>query len=616
MKVKDNHANKNGPNSPEPVASRLKPTLGRLIHKNRRHAWWLAGGMAAGMIGATVQVGFAWAVRGLTGGVVDSNHSDLAKWLIGIGLLFFAASLFAALGRYLAGRYAGSVMRDVRRNAADRIIRMQLPSMEKQRSGDVLSLLGNDLGQVGQYLEDHLPGIAFHAVWLILAFISAMVLSWELLLLSFACVPLIMILVSIVGKPVQGLTSVQNEALGSANIITQDVVSGQVEVKAFGLQDWLQGRHDRAADAWVKDGEKALKARIRMNLTNFLNVLVPLLIMGGLGAVFVLNGRMTAADVIGFISVSNGLINPIMALGQILGETRKAAGACERLMQLDDLPNERADGRDLTLDAQAPLVQMRDLSFSYERADTDGKMVRQQVFEDFNLDIRRGESIAIVGGSGSGKSTLLKLIAGFYAPEGGTIRFGGHAQSDWALPAMRRHMALVQQDTFLFPGTLSENIAIGCLGDRMPAPGISGVSDTEIAEAADVAHIAAFIEQLPEGYASLAGERGAKLSGGQRQRIAIATAALRNTELLLLDEPTSALDTATEQAVQRELEHLMEGRTSIVVAHRLSTVRNADRILVLESGRVAEEGSHDHLMSLQGRYWELVRHQTDEEACA
>ena len=595
---------------------KLKPTIGRLLHEHRKHLGWLAGAMASGIVGAGVAVGFAWAIIGLTNGVLQADSAGFNQWMLNIGILFLGGAVFSVISSYMAGRYVNHVMRDLRDNTADRLMRIRLPELEKHRSGDLLSLVGNDLGQVGTYLEGYLPTIAFHAAWLVLALGSAVMISWELLLMSFAAVPIIMSLVSLVGKPVQTLTTKQNEALGDANVITQDAVSGQVEIKAFGLQGWLQGRHDQATDQWVRDGEVVLRARIKMGMTNFLNVLIPLLVMGGMGAVFVLNGRLTAPEVIGFISVSNGLINPIMALGQILGETRKAAGACERLWQLYELPLERVDGRDLPILENVPLVEMRNINFSYDRENADGESVRQQVFDGFNLDIRKGESIAVVGGSGSGKSTLLKLIAGLHEPDSGQVRFGGHAQSEWSLPAMRRHMALVQQETYLFPGSLGENIAIGAMGDRALMTAGSSVADGEIGVAAEHAHVAEFIRTLPDGYESDAGERGARLSGGQRQRIGIARAALRDTEILLLDEPTSALDTATEQAVQHELERLMTGRTSVVVAHRLSTVRNADRILVLEGGRVVEEGSHEDLMSLKGRYWELVRNQADGEACA
>ena len=613
--------------------------IGILLRDHRRHAGLLAGALLAGMAGATTIVGFAWAVRGLTQSIDQLSMTAFAPWLTRIGLLFLGGTAATVLGRWLSGVYANRVMRDVRNNAGARLASVRLPLLEQHRSGDLLSLLGNDLAQIGGWLEDQLPGLAFHLTWFVLAFGSALLISWELLLLSFAAVPVILLLVSFVGRPVQSRTEKQNEALGAANALVQDAVAGQVEVKSFGLQDWLKDRHDRAVDTWVTEGEAALKARIRMNLANFLNVLIPLLIMGGMGAFFVLRGRLSAADVVGFISVSNGLINPIMAMGQFFGETKKAAGAAERYRALTDLETEREDGRNLPVSGETPLIQLDDVSFAYTRVDGDGSVCRQAVFDGLSLTIRRGETVAVVGGSGSGKSTLLKLIAGLQEPDAGEVRFGGHPVRAWSLPDLRRHMALVQQETYLFPGSVGANIAVGALGDRMQtgesgmsrrktaAPvrhhrrGAAAASDSlvgraEILRAAEMAQAATFLLDLPEGLETEAGERGARLSGGQRQRIGLARAALRDTELLLLDEPTSALDTETEKAVQQELERLMEGRTALVVAHRLSTVRNADRILVLEDGRVAEEGNHAALMARKGRYWELVRAQADAEESA
>ena len=582
----------------------------RLIRSEKKYLGWLFGGILASIVGAGVQVGFAWALRGLTAGVETEISPTFYRWLAGIGALFLLMGVFSAIGRYVSGRYAALVMRSLRTRAADKLIRVRLPELEKRRTGDVLSLMGNDLGQISQYLEDHLPGIAYNGAWFLLAFVSALFMSWQLLLLSFAVVPLIMLLVTRLGKPVKTWTQRQNEALGQTGVIAQDAVSGQVEVKAFGLQPWLAGRHATAVGEWVSNGEHALRARINMGIVNFTNVLLPLLAMGGFGALFVIRGRMTVADVVGFISLCNGLMNPLVMLGQLMAETRKASGASARLQEMLALPEERTDGTALTLAPDAPLVEITDLSFSYERAEPDGAVVRQEVFTHFNLTIQAGERVAIVGGSGSGKSTLLKLISGLYLPDGGHIRFGGHPLAAWSLEALRSHLAMVQQETCLFPGTLEENIHVGNLG---LAPDILS---QRIREAAGMARIGEYIAALPQGYETEAGERGARLSGGQRQRIAIARSALRESSLLLLDEPTSALDTATEQAVQQELDRLMEGRTTLVVAHRLSTIQGADRILVLDGGEIIEQGTHQDLLARQGRYWELVNAQTGGEACA
>ena len=581
-----------------------------LLHSEKKHTGWLIGGVLASIVGAGVQVGFAWALRGLTAGVETQITPAFYSWLAGIGVLFLLMGAFSAIGRYVSGRYAALVMRSLRTRAADRLILVPQPELEKRRTGDIQSLMGNDLGQLSQYLEDHLPGIAYHGAWFLLAFVSAIFMSWQLLLFSFAVVPLILLLVNHLGKPVKAWTHRQNEALGKSGVILQDAISGQVEIKAFGLQPWLKDRHGKAVDEWVSHGEHALRARVGMGIVNFMNVLLPLLAMGGFGALFVIRGKMTVADVVGFISLCNGLMNPLVMLGQLMGETRKASGAARRLRELLDLPREREDGEVLALSPDAPLVEIRNLRFCYERQEPDGGVTQQEVFHQFDLTIQAGERVAIVGGSGSGKSTLLKLIAGLYEPDGGEIRFGGHPLSAWSLQALRSHLAMVQQETILFPGTLEENISVGNLAH------MSGDMETRVREAAGLARIRDFIEAQPQGFATEAGERGARLSGGQRQRIAIARAAMREASLLLLDEPTSALDSVTEQAVAKELDRLMEGRATLVVAHRLSTIQGADRILVLDDGQIVEEGTHRELMTRHGRYWELVNAQTEGEACA
>jgi ABC-type multidrug transport system fused ATPase/permease subunit len=581
-----------------------------LIRTEKKSLGWLMLGVLASVAGAGVQVGFAWALRGLTQEVESPVMERFAGWLTGIAVLFVLMGLVSAAGRYVSGRYASLVMRNVRVRTAEKLLRVRASELEKRRTGDIQALMGNDMNQLSQYFEDHLPGIAYNGAWFLLAFVSAIFMSWELLLLSFSVVPVIMLLVSRLGKPVQQWTQAQNDALGHAGVIAQDAVSGQVEVKAFGLQTWLAGRHGQAVGKWVESGERAVRARVGMDMANFTNVLLPLLAMGGFGALFVIRGRMSMADVVGFISLCNGLMNPLVMLGQLMAETRKANGAAGRLKELLAMPDERVDGDSLEIDPGCPLVDIRNLDFSYEREEADGQMVRQDVFRQFSLAIAPGERVAIVGGSGSGKSTLLKLIAGLCEPDAGEIRFGGHPLAAWSLDALRDHLAMVQQETCLFPGTLEENIEIGNLS--LPPQ----TRPEQVRGAARVARIHEFIQTLPQGYGTEAGERGARLSGGQRQRIAIARSALRNASLLLLDEPTSALDTVTEQAVARELERLMEGRTTIVVAHRLSTIAHADRILVLDDGQVAETGTHQELLNKKGKYWALVKAQASGEACA
>jgi ABC-type multidrug transport system fused ATPase/permease subunit len=299
-----------------------------------------------------------------------------------------------------------------------------------------------------------------------------------------------------------------------------------------------------------------------------------------------------------FINLLNYVVNPLGEIPRLVAGIGEAVGASHRIFQALDHELERSSG---TVTAPAkpalaprqaePVIRFKDLSFAYE-AETP-------VLKGVSFDIQPGEKIAIVGPSGSGKSTLLKLLLGFYPVEDGCIALFGEDLNRWQLSAVRQQMAFVAQDTYLFPVDIQRNIACGK----------PGAARAEIERAAAAANIDGFIRTLPEGYGTLAGERGARLSGGQKQRISLARAILKDAPILLLDEPTSALDSESEALVQEALDRFMAKHTSIVIAHRLSTIRNADRVLVLDEGRIVEQGTHEELLKLGGLYQELYQKQ-------
>jgi subfamily B ATP-binding cassette protein MsbA/ATP-binding cassette subfamily B protein AbcA/BmrA len=297
-----------------------------------------------------------------------------------------------------------------------------------------------------------------------------------------------------------------------------------------------------------------------------------------------------------FINLLNLISNPLASVPRLFGSLGVAAGGASRVFDLLDQPGERTDGT-----VTAPVagvdaaVRLTDVSFGYT---PDAK-----VFDGVSLAVNPGETLAVVGPSGAGKSTLLRLLLGFNEPDSGKIELFGHDLSDWRLTDARRQMSLVSQDTYLFPVTIAENIAYGR----------PGATQAEVERAARLANIHEFVAGLADGYQTVAGERGARLSGGQRQRIAIARAILKDAPLLLLDEATSALDSESEALVQEALERFMDGRTTLVIAHRLSTIKNADRVVVLDQGRVVEQGTHDQLLAAGGLYQRLYLKQFAEQ---
>jgi ABC-type multidrug transport system fused ATPase/permease subunit len=323
---------------------------------------------------------------------------------------------------------------------------------------------------------------------------------------------------------------------------------------------------------------------------------LPFLITFGFGGWLATTGRLTFGNLFAFVNMLNFVANPLSSLPPTFNRIAGATGAAQRVYALLDQPPERSDGGRFPADGADPTVLCLDrVGFAYDD---------EPVLQEVSFTVARGQTVAIVGSSGGGKSTLLKLLLGFYPAQRGQLYLFGRELARWSLSAAREQMAFVAQDTYLFPVSMADNI--GC--------GRPGASRREIERAARMANIHQYISSLPEGYDTLVGERGVRLSGGQRQRLSLARAILKDAPILLLDEPTSALDTESEALVQDALERFMSDRTTLVIAHRLSTIRDADRVLVLEDGRIVEQGTHDELMSRQGRYHELYLGQFDDAA--
>ncbi len=583
----------------------LLPPLFRILRENRRYNLWLALMAVAASLDAVGQILMAWTFSSMVDSTIGKDMAGFGAHLLDIVGLLVLGLLMAALARYSTGRYSSLSARNLRMRLGAKFARLSMPWLEKRRTGDLLSLLGNDLNQFTGYVEEQLRWVFSDVARFTLSLAYMIYLNPWLTLATVAYVPIGAAISMLAGKPVQRLTEEQNKKLGGANAIAQDAVSGHSEVKAFGMQPWIMERFSGALEGWKKTGLRVANAQVPVGVAATVNLVIPYLLLCGVGLTFVLNGSMTGGQLLAFIMVTNGVMNPLMSLTWRITEMRRAAGAASRLSEVLDSPEERSGGELLAVALDVPLVSFRNVSFSYARDNGDGTSTPQQVFAGLDLDIHPGEKVAVVGQSGSGKSTLLRLVAGFYEPDSGQVLFGGHALPLWELRELRSHMALVDQDTYLFPGTIGENIACGVFGDREPA------SEDQVTEAVRLARLDDFVAGQTEGLHTSVGERGSKLSGGQRQRVAIARAALRNAELLMLDEPTSALDVTTEKEIQRELEVLMQGHTALIVTHRLSMALYADRIVVLDGGAVAEQGTHEQLMERKGLYYALYNKQVE-----
>lgn len=499
---------------------------------------------------------------------VDAVFSGVSDEFVRLGSYFFVTVVIVTLAtfgeRFFVGKFAEKTIASLRQRAFVKLNRLPVDYLEQQHSGDLLSRLTNDINLVHEFLFHRLIPLIFNPLMAIIALIYLVMISWHLTLVVLALTPILSIGVSLVSKPMGKASSNLQHELGKANSLVQDSIAGNVEVKAFNLQHCLGERFIDQLKYVIAHGLKLAKQRSYLYAVANIAGFTPFLVCFGYGGYLAVNEIITLGAFLAFINLLNYISNPLTSMPQLIGHYHTAMAAYHRIEDLLKVSEERSDGQNYPIKTKDDyVVEFDNVSFSYGQS---------EVLTELSFKVKRGETLAVIGSSGSGKSTILRLITSFYQPQAGKINLFGHDLMDWNLNAVRARIALVSQDTYLYPTTIKENIAYG----------LADATDDEIVAAAKQAFAHQFIMELPQGYETLVGERGSRLSGGQKQRIAIARAILKNAELLLLDEPTSALDNKSEHVVQQALEQLMRDRTTIVVAHRLSTIKNADRVMEME----------------------------------
>jgi ATP-binding cassette subfamily B protein/subfamily B ATP-binding cassette protein MsbA len=496
------------------------------------------------------------------------------------------------LSRWLATRTTKRVQVDVRRKVYEHAMRLPLHRVYQLKSGGASSLLREDAGGVGELIFSMLYNpwralVQFFGGLVVLAWVD-----WRLLLGALCLVPGVYYSDLLWNRRIRPLFRDVRKQRQEIDSQTTEVFGGMRVVRAFGRQKSESARFMREAH---------LMSRLELHvwwLSRLIELLwefvlpmasVVLLLYGGMQ---VLDGRLSLGDLMMFLVYLTMLLEPMAVLATSVTQFQNNLSGFDRVLDILEEPREMADCpghrpvRKATVEGR---ITLEGVSFRYPGS-------TRPVLREIDLDIEPGETIALVGRSGSGKTTLCNLIARFYDPTLGVIRLDGTSLRDIEVESYRRLLGIVEQDVFLFDGTIAENIAYA---DRWASPG-------RIQSAAEAANAAEFIDRLPDGYDTLIGERGVRLSGGQRQRLAIARAVLADPRLFILDEATSNLDTESERLIQQSLASLLKGRTSFVIAHRLSTIRHADRILVLDDGAVAEIGTHDELMASSGHYRDMV----------
>lgn len=517
------------------------------------------------------------------------NVKDL---LVLLALMEVVIVMLANLFRYISQRLVENLrirtLQRLRDTAFDKVMRLQVSFFTSNRKGDVMSRITNDI-QTVQYCVTSTLQIFFREPFLLIGYIALLVMiSPELTIFTVAVLPVIALVIGTIVKKLRRSATKGQEAFGDI-VSTLDESLGSIKtIKAYNATGYVSDKF-KAQDAKYSKIQRYIAARQQLAspMSEFLGVgsMAIILVYGGN---MILSGELEAAAFFSYLAAFSQVTRPARAMADAFGMINQGIASGERVFALEDTPVEIKDKADsVDLERFDMGVEFKNVSFAYEE---------REVLQRVSFTIPKGQTVALVGPSGGGKSTISDLIPRFYDPSSGQIEIDGRDVRDYKIESIRSYMGIVAQETILFNDTIENNIRMGN----------TAATYEQVVEAARVANALEFIEQTENGFQTNIGDRGVKLSGGQRQRLSIARAVLRNPEILILDEATSALDTESERLVQDSLAQLLKGRTSLVIAHRLSTIQNADKIVVVDAGRVVEQGSHDELMACGGLYSKLI----------
>ncbi|WP_339319768.1 ABC transporter ATP-binding protein [Paenibacillus sp. FSL R10-2734] len=514
------------------------------------------------------------------------------KWILYscLGLLgiYIVSSFMHFVVTYWGHKLGINIESDMRKKLFDRVQKLSFNFFDNNKTGHLVSRMTNDLMDIGE-IAHHGPEDLFIAVMTLLGVFGIMLsINWQLAILTFVIVPLMIYLSMYFSRKMSKAFKIMFADIADYNARVENNVSGIRVVQAFANENYEISRF--AVNNERFRITKLLTYRIMAWNSSFSFILMKLVSLFVLlcGTYFVIQKQMTYGEFIAFVMLSNVFLGPLQQINSVIETYPKGIAGFKRYLELLETEPDVADAKDAKpVHGLKGDITFNDVAFAYSDKD--------KVLQNVNLSITAGETVALVGPSGAGKTTLCSLLPRFYDVSGGNITIDGIDIRSITLESLRSHIGIVQQDVFLFDGTIRENIAYGRLG----------ASDEEIWEAARRAQLEELIKSQPTGLDTMIGERGVKLSGGQKQRLSIARMFLKNPTILILDEATSALDTETESAIQEALAELSQGRTTLVIAHRLATIKNADRIVVVAEGGISEQGKHEELLQTAGIYSRL-----------
>lgn len=515
-------------------------------------------------------------------------------WQIGITviLLYLFSGLFSFLQLQIMTRVSQRVVYNLRQDFEEKMRRVPIKYYDTHNNGDIMSRMVNDMDNIAGTLQQSLIQIITSLLTLVGVFILMLTISWKLTIIALVTIPLSVLVVAFVAPTSQRLFGRQQAALGKINDQVEETYAAHTIVRTFNKEQDEEEKFNKENHQYYQAAWKAqFFSSLMMPMMVFIRNLGYLVVVV-VGAIQVIHGQITLGNVQAFLQYTNQFSQPIAQIANLSNTIQQTIASAERIFAVLDEPemNDKVEDIPTLTGKDIPKVEFKDIKFSY----TDEPLI-----QDFNLKAPRDKMVAIVGPTGAGKTTIINLLERFYDPQGGHIYLDGKDTRSMTRDTLRKHIAIVLQDTWLFTGTIFENIKYGN----------ENASDEEVYHAAKMARADAFIRELPDGYQTVLDESASNISQGQRQLLTIARAFLADPEILILDEATSSVDTRTEVLIQEAMNALQQERTSFIVAHRLSTIRKADQIVVVNHGKIIETGNHESLMNKKGFYANLYNSQ-------
>jgi ABC-type multidrug transport system fused ATPase/permease subunit len=552
---------------------------------------WVFVAIIASIANAFIDLYVAKQIQVLIDTAVKAAIHDVFRAIVMLSIAVAIGVLAKYLLKFSSGRFSVKTVRDIRNHAADKLLHLSFSDSKAAHTGTIVSKLTNNVSIVQSFLGNNLSNFFYLPMICIGTLVLMFIISWKMLLLNLFLMVLTIVIMSLQGRPLKKYSEELQSYLGGINAVAQDLIRGMSIIKAFNLEQIFFKKFNEAVDHTLDKSLQIEKRISKIIPIGYISGTLPLIVGIMMGGYLVIKGELSPGSLIINIYLLEFLSTSLIGLPQLFISLNVLSGASVELFALLNQRSEKTGGKNVCGSTTNTPIEFEGVSFSYDET--------APVLNNLSFKVSKGETIALVGYSGSGKSTILKLLCGYYELGTGQIRLNGDPLSELELKSVRSLMTVVSQDVFLFPVSIRENIAYGKTSATM----------VEIEAAAKAANLDRLIAKLPEGYDTLVGERGVRLSGGEKQRVSIARAILKNTPIMLLDEPTSSLDKESEELILDALNNLLKERTTLIVTHRLSGIKNVSRILVLDKGVIVESGVHDSLIEGNTLYRRLYYNQ-------